>query len=150
MQSQRFRQALMTACLVALTAAASVPVHPGPAAAAPGKLAVSCWGDWCSGQDPEVTGCSAGASTVASAGIPWSNGLTLELRWSATCQTNWARVNYGAFTYLRAIQPSTGYVQQASSNNGVYWWSAMIYSPTRCVYASTAGPVFTQVDTWCV
>ncbi|MFF5233264.1 DUF2690 domain-containing protein [Dactylosporangium sp. NPDC000521] len=146
MRSHRLTLTLLSACIVA----AGVLAHAGPAVAVPGERSVSCWGDWCSGQDPERTGCAVGASTVASAGIPWSNGLTIELRWSPTCQTNWARVNYGAYTYVRAIQRSTGYTQGASSNNGVYWWSAMIYSPDKCVYASTAGPVFTQVDTWCV
>lgn len=132
-----------TAILAAVLGVASALIVPRPA------MAATCWGDWCSGQDPESSRCSLDAYTVASAGIPWSSGLAVELRWSPTCQTNWARVDYGAFTYVRAIQ-STGYAQDYSDNNGTYWWSKMIYSPTLCVKASSAGPVFTQVDTWCV
>ncbi|MEV7230801.1 DUF2690 domain-containing protein [Polymorphospora sp. NPDC051019] len=131
---------------VAGTTGTLVPARPALA----GKVEAGCWGDWCSGRDPEETRCSADAYTVASAGIPWSGGLEVELRWSPTCQTNWARVNYGAFSFVRAVQSGTGYTQDYSATNGTYWWSRMIYSPDRCVKASTASVLYTQVDTWCV
>jgi hypothetical protein len=46
------------------------------------------------GQDPSSTGCSSGASTVASAAM-YSGGYrvaTIELRYSLSCHTGWARL----------------------------------------------------------
>src|SRR5438876_9566962 len=51
---------------------------------------VACSGRGCDGQDPITTGCDYDAYTVTSQDI---NGLGLvELRYSPTCGTNWARV----------------------------------------------------------
>jgi uncharacterized protein DUF2690 len=99
---------------------------------------VTCYGDYCSGQDPETTGCSAGAYTVTSVGY---NGGTLEVRWSPTCKTNWARINVGWSGYFR-IQQTTGYQQHYSGTNGTYWWTSMIYSPTLGCRAN-AGNTYT-------
>jgi len=59
--------------------------------------AVTCSGYGCDGWDPQETGCSADAVTVASAPIwdssqPGVEDGLVELRWSATCGTNWTRV----------------------------------------------------------
>ncbi|MEU0241537.1 DUF2690 domain-containing protein [Nocardiopsis sp. NPDC006198] len=44
------------------------------------------------GADPQATGCSAGATTAAQA---TRDGMTFQLRWSPSCQTNWVRIlNY--------------------------------------------------------
>jgi len=48
---------------------------------------VGSYGDYCSGQDPEWTGCSADAVTVAQ--TPSRYGI-LDLRWTNDCKTNWA------------------------------------------------------------
>jgi hypothetical protein len=61
MRRERWMQRLAglgATCL--LVAGAAVSTAP-TAGAAP----VSCWGDYCSGQDPMVTGCAADAVTVA-------------------------------------------------------------------------------------
>ena len=101
-------------------------------------FAVSCYGDYCSGQDPLSTGCSADAYTVHTASVYGTNGAsTVEIRWSPTCKTNWARVNW-VTTNVKAVQ-QTGYTQGYSSNNGTTAWSKMIYSPTLCVKAVTWG-----------
>jgi uncharacterized membrane protein len=114
--------------------------------------AVSCYGDYCSGQDPMQTGCGNDATTVA-----WKDltGERLELRWSPTCKTNWARLvvyptGLGCVGGgdLVARQKDTNYTQH--SWLGVYicyistattYWTPMIYSPVRLVRAEIAGQV---------
>ncbi|MFJ1767911.1 DUF2690 domain-containing protein [Amycolatopsis sp. NPDC088138] len=109
--------------------------------AAPAASAVTCYGDYCSGKDPESSGCSADAYTVVSARIP-GTGSYVELRWSPTCKTNWARTSWNGdspSTSLRAVQCATGYTQGYSTNNGSFWWSRMIYSPSLGVSARWSG-----------
>lgn len=122
---------ILGVALLAIVSAGTLAVAPAPAGA------VGCWGDYCSGTDPQATGCSADAFTVASYSPP-SSSTTLELRWSPTCKTNWARLSGGCdITDLRAVQ-STGYTQTRSGANP---WSRQIYSPTLAVKASArCGP----------
>lgn len=119
-------------------------------------LSVGCYGDYCSGKDPKQTGCSADAQTL---GFKNLSGARLELRWSSTCKTEWARwIQYppgnNPFaddwpTALAAVQ-DTGYRQTASydingsptnkaasetSNGIVTSWTPMIYSPVHLVKA---------------
>jgi hypothetical protein len=105
--------------------------------------AVGCYGDWCSGRDPQAMGCANDAYTVAHARIPGTSTL-VELRWSPTCKANWARVaaGYGRAypSKLRAVQRVSGYSQVGVvASNASYSWTRMIYSPTRCVYAAWTG-----------
>ncbi len=83
----RFRAGLTAAVAVALTAAGLTAGQPAWAA--------SCHGSGCTGQDPQATGCSSGATTIASASDPGGT-LVVQVRYSATCGTYWARsiVNY--------------------------------------------------------
>ncbi|MET8280579.1 DUF2690 domain-containing protein [Micromonospora sp. NPDC005174] len=112
-------------------------------------LAVSCYGDYCSGQDPEASGCSADATTTASARI-WGTYSYIELRWSPTCKTNWARVpaSWGTSypSQVQAFQCATGYNQSGvSASNASYSWSRMIYSPKLGVSARwTGAPGYTS------
>ncbi|GAA0930033.1 hypothetical protein Vau01_046540 [Virgisporangium aurantiacum] len=111
-------------------------------ATAPARAA-TCWGDYCSGQDPEAAGCSADASPVAAARIPGTYSY-VELRWSPSCKTNWARVPAAWGTaypwQLRATQCATGYQQSGVvGNNANYAWTRMIYSPTLRVRAEWNG-----------
>lgn len=98
--------------------------------------AVGCWGDYCSGTDPEATGCSRDAYTVANA-FDSNLGYNVELRWSPTCKTNWARVNTKGPQWVKAVQ-STGYTQWGTltASGSPYSWSRQIYSPYKCVSAS--------------
>lgn len=41
------------------------------------------------GADPQETGCSSGATTVSQTS---RDGMTFQLRWSSSCQTNWVRI----------------------------------------------------------
>lgn len=57
--------------------------------------AVTCSRNGCTGQDPAATGCSADGTTLLSKKILNASGQIIgeiDLRWSPTCQTNWARV----------------------------------------------------------
>lgn len=105
--------------------------------------AVSCWGNYCSGLDPQATGCANGATTLSSVDLGYGS---LNLRWSPTCQTEWARLYvYPTRTlgpgYVIA-QQSTGYYQTGPIYAIFSWspqsetaWSPMIYSPRLCVKA---------------
>ncbi len=106
---------------------------------------VNCYGDYCSGENPEVSGCSRDAVTTASTDIGVGE---LDLRWSPTCKTNWARVYiYPTRTLgpasVYAEQSPTGYQQEGGVPAILSWspvseteWSPMIYSPNDCVTAN--------------
>jgi hypothetical protein len=108
--------------------------------------AVSCYGDYCSGKDPISTGCANDAYTVTSVS---NNTGILEVRWSPTCKTNWARWTaypigwcFGCnYPYSISAVQDTGYTQRFNwpANKapvaGQTYWTAMIYSPVRRVYA---------------
>jgi hypothetical protein len=124
--------------LVTMTGTATAQSARNARATTTAAIQVSCYGDYCSGQDPQSSGCSADAYTVTSVGY---NGGTLEVRWSPTCKTNWARINVGWSGYFR-IQQTTGYDQHYSGTNGSFWWTKMIYSPTLGCRAN-AGNTYT-------
>ncbi|MFJ9553421.1 DUF2690 domain-containing protein [Nocardiopsis sp. NPDC101807] len=91
------------------------------------------------GADPQATGCSAGATTAAQA---TRNGMTFQLRWSPSCQTNWVRIlNYpgnvppsqreGLWMDVHdrdrdELVPFTG----STSISGTRWGN-MVYSPAN-------------------
>lgn len=123
----------LLACFVLTSVGALVPGAPAQAASP------TCYGDYCSGTDPEATKCSADAYTVAhQTWDGWS--ARLELRWSPSCKTNWARVNTNP-PALMAVQCRTGYTQAGVvANNGTFWWTRQIYSPHLTVRADWVGP----------
>jgi hypothetical protein len=113
------------------------------AADASSAQAVGCYGDYCSGKDPQATGCANDARTFAVTNLSYG---TLSLRWSPTCKTEWARL----YVYpTRTLSPgyviaqqSTGYYQTGPIYAISSWtahdettWSPMIYSPVKCVKA---------------
>lgn len=119
--------------------------------------AVSCYGDYCSGKDPQASGCSAGAFTTQS----WGNNIfMLEVRWSPNCQTNWTRITMydtgligctPAGT-LKAVQ-ETGYTQSASidapcSTPTFTRWTPMIYSPVYAVQGQFSTHNTTYYTPW--
>jgi hypothetical protein len=126
---------------------------------APIASAVTCYGDYCSGRDPNATGCGSDAYTVTAKNYAEAS---LQLRWSPTCKTNWARLvvyppgvrvfNYGS---LWAIQ-DTGYNQSTntpsvSGYSSATFWTPMIYSPSHCVKAVFYNQyhVYDKVETGC-
>lgn len=127
-----------TILVLAASAAVTIPVSVTASAHAD----VTCYGDYCSGQDPTGTGCAADGQTVA-----WldMSGARLELRWSPTCKTNWARwqqypigMKSDIPTELAAVQ-DTGYTQSVTFDvNGPGEGTSvtpMIYSPVHAVRA---------------
>lgn len=147
-------QTRLLSVLVAILLGTGLMIAPAVTAAASPQTA-TCYGDYCSGMDPATTIgpnghiCSDDAYTVASNGIPGTNGTNIvELRWSPNCQSNWARANF-VLLNIKAVQVSTGYQQSYSDNNGSYTWSRMIYSPTRCVKAVITG-AWGSTETACV
>lgn len=144
----KLRRTISAIAAAAFLGLGSIIAASGPAAAA------TCSGNACTGQDPIATGCANDAITVASIKLPYVV-QTLDLRWSPTCQTNWARMQYDASpTWLRAIQPNRGdglpRVTQLSGSSNGNSWSAMIYSPTLCVYADVQTAIWGRYDTACV
>ena len=114
------------AVAVALGTGGGVIGSPSPA------YAVGCYGDYCSALDPQSTGCAADAYTIFRESVYGTGGASwVEVRWSPTCQTNWARTN-GVRTNIKAEQ-DTGYTQGYSGNNGSFSWSKMIYSHVKHV-----------------
>lgn len=150
--SVRLKLCLLVLVSVMGTAAIGAVAIPSTAGA------VSCYGDYCSGQDPMATGCANDASVT-----DFVNGdnLRLELRWSQTCKTNWARV----IVYPGWLAPfdlwaeqDTGYKQSSGGGGGMRYstatpiWSRMIYSPNRCVWARVnhaPGYAWNMVSTRC-
>lgn len=134
---------------------ASLAAAPNFATAA----SASCYGDWCSGKDPSSTGCANDGRTVASndlyeqrgafnGDVYWAYVGKIELRWSPSCKTNWARLtttDSSGMNTLKVVQ-DTGYTQSKSTvpmwggltKPGVYW-TPMIYSPQRHCQGTVGG-----------
>lgn len=148
MMGNLVRKGVPAALGTALVTTAALIAAPAPASAA------TCSGAGCTYQDPQASGCSADAVTVANLKLPYV-AQQLELRWSPRCQTNWARMYLDTNpTWLRAVQPDRGdglpRVTQLSGHNDTYSWSAMIYSPTLCVYADVQTAIWGRYRTACV
>ena len=130
---------------LALVLALSGLVIVAPAASP--AAAVTCYGDYCSGQDPESSGCSADAYTIFTEYVYGTYGASyVEIRWSPTCKTNWARAN-SVTTNIKAVQ-DTGYTQGYAANNGSVSWSKMIYSPVKHVQGCIWGGWGTTCTAW--
>jgi len=114
------------------------------------SLVAACSGSNCTGKDPYGEHCNTGTYYVvqsvpllASDGSGRSGGY-LQLWWSDTCQTNWARVVvYGstnAFQILASAwtpgtkeQSTNCYIGSGCVSSGVnwVWWSPMVYAPNN-------------------
>ena len=145
------RKLFVRASVALLLTASALAIAPSTA------NAVTCWGNYCSGKDPMSSGCASDAYTVAQAFPGWA---TIDLRWSPTCKTNWARVYvYPTRTlaggYITARQ-DTGYIVSGQIKSVTSLtpqsqtvWSPMIYSPVRCVKAGAVlGMAYDWNYTW--
>ncbi|WP_158691136.1 DUF2690 domain-containing protein [Streptomyces sp. 351MFTsu5.1] len=131
------RRGIGVALATGMMTAASV-VLP---AQATGAQTVSCYGDYCSGQDPADSGCAADAVTVSEVA---DEVASLQLRWSPTCKTNWARLI--VYKTGKKLSPQgglyahqeTGYEQSryVPIGTGGTYWTPMIYSPHKKVRAT--------------
>jgi hypothetical protein len=122
------------------------------------SASVGCYGDYCSGTDPQATGCANSSTTFATIN---GDGWSLQLRWSTVCKTEWARiVVYPGWMGRGSIwaQQSTGYTQSAGFGGGNYqtataFWTPQIYSPAYCVTANAnqyPGYAWNVVSTPCI
>lgn len=135
---RRLSLAAAVRSLTAVFAAAAVLFGAGTYIAPAPAHAVTCYGDYCSGQDPQSSGCSATARTIAHTAVYGTGGTQwVNLRWSDACQTNWAQVSNPS-SNVKAVQAG-GYTQGFSATNGTNSWSKMIYSPHKCVSAKFWG-----------
>ncbi|WP_017537596.1 DUF2690 domain-containing protein [Nocardiopsis halophila] len=93
------------------------------------------------GADPQATGCSSGATTVRQNS---RDGMTFQLRWSPSCQTNWVRI-LGYPGNIPAPQRDGLWMDVADLDREVFEtfdggtslsgtrWGNMVYSPgTNC------------------
>jgi hypothetical protein len=97
--------------------------------------------DNCNGVDPQASGCAADAITVPASNpevTPIGTLGTVELRWSARCQTNWSRVyNFesadGIIPYFGNHTGGGGVHTKVPAQS--YTWSTMIFAPDFSVSA---------------
>jgi hypothetical protein len=139
-----------------------------PAEAAP-ESGISCYGDYCSGQYANATGCDKDATTLASAEVTVTDyrmgasvssdpGISvtpvegnkvgvIELRYSPTCKTKWARLETTRDSGINnvAVTQDTGYAQARhiggfhTGSPAAISFSPMIYSPGNAAYAHADG-----------
>lgn len=96
----------VAAVIGSITLALAGALMAAPAAHAAG----GCYGASCNGLDPAAEGCSGDAYTAASVSTP--QGF-VELRYSRSCNANWARIsNSSAGTWFYAQDCNNGYNQQ--------------------------------------
>lgn len=143
----RTRRRLATAAAIATVSLSGIAGMTTARASAPPlqhqqKVAVSCYGDYCSGQDPQSTGCANDAYTTAATNL---SGAQLQVRWSPTCRTNWARLvvyptNGCVSSGNLVARQDTGYIQSKWLGAVICyvsvtqtWWTPMIYSPVHLV-----------------
>jgi hypothetical protein len=108
--------AASVSCPIPLVAAGQV-VHP--ACGGGGLGTPPCTGPSCVGLDPDVTGCDRDAQPLQDATNV--NGETVELRWSAWCQANWALITKGSGETFFA---QSGDQHEEFSSTPI--WSAMV------------------------
>lgn len=165
---RRFLLAASAVLLLVGGAWGAVRFYPKGAASQLKPVAnVGCWGDWCSGKDPQTTGCANGAITVSSVPIEkatvvpgtdqryWQQVAILDLRWSPTCKTNWARLSVTTQNGVNRlfVTQDTGYEQSKATAGwlgdtypGVFY-TAMIYSPVARCRAWITGGSFSRSST---
>jgi Protein of unknown function (DUF2690) len=86
---RKLRLALLALPAVLALAFAATLAAAGPASAGVVHPAAGCFGNGCNGLDPSANGCGADAITADSVTV---GGITVQLRWSAACGANWARI----------------------------------------------------------
>ena len=157
--------ALVGALFGSATGLAAVAATPAEAA----PEGVSCYGDYCSGQYADATGCDKDATTLASADVTVTDyrvdasvssdpGISvspvegnkvgvIELRYSPTCKTKWARLETTRDSGINnvAITQDTGYAQARhiggfhTGSPAAISFSPMVYSPDHAAYAHADG-----------
>jgi hypothetical protein len=100
----------------------------GVAAISAPAFAVSCSGAGCIHKDPQASGCSSGATTLASV-TPPGGGPVVTLRWSSACVANWTRFedNTGGYSpgdWNYWVETSDGHREYQLFSNA--YWTYMV------------------------
>jgi hypothetical protein len=96
----------------------------------PTAQAVTCSGGSCEGKNPQSSGCSSSASSVASAQTIYGR-LEFELRYSSSCKTWWTRfvaINNGSVGTIDVERKLDSYPGTTTylSKSGQEGWTAML------------------------
>jgi hypothetical protein len=135
-------RSFLVVALIALIFATSFALFPNHRAFAASACASHPSSANCDGTDPAATGC---ASLNSSTPLSWTDnndfgGFTLDLRWSAGCETNWARItlkypiNWITTCFdIKVVNESNGHSGNIPGGicnpaEGQYW-SNQVYSP---------------------
>lgn len=113
---------------------------------------LGCQGDQCNGLDPEMTGCADTSLTVEQLAIKdVARGKTVgtvELRFSRSCQTNWARLTRDCDEgrHLRAyLRDADGNIIDSTiveaETSAIYVYTSMWYAPTGVVAVRACGVI---------
>jgi hypothetical protein len=138
---------MVTATAAATVIFSALTLSPAHAATA----SVTCSGTGCDGKSPETTGCATGAGSYETAALSGTDPTTgipisglIELRYSPTCRTAWARIQvydtYPTSTEAQIFRSSGGsescYILSYSSSLGSYTcYTAMLYDGGVTSYA---------------
>src|SRR5438477_6662307 len=111
------------------------------------RASATCSGNGCNNKDPDQTGCAVGAYTVQTGVLA---SAYIQLRYSPTCGTNWARVlsrSNNNDVYLVLVERADGLAYGSKGLVGPVAWSNMVYAPTAkaraCVSINGNNPACT-------
>lgn len=138
--------------LALLAACGSEPFMDDEGDVASKQSALTCSGPDCEGLDPWLTGCDRDGETLVK--VPHSDGGEVELRWSKTCNTKWARVTRrnsyytGAFVQFPGIEVTGTFDDQVST----LMWSNQTWAPkvrlSACAIITSCRGFCTRIDNW--
>jgi hypothetical protein len=115
----------------AASAASSSSAWGAAAVSVPPPKQAFCSADACTGQRPELTGCDKDGQTVRTGQVFGADGKavgTIELRWSAQCRTNWARVTSAVGVQPLSVTVTRDDAKSTASNfRGTQTWSPMVW-----------------------
>lgn len=114
----------------------------------------SCYGSACFNKDPQVEGCSSGATSVG--GINYSGSLVTELRKSTTCGAKWTRVSSSDWNNHHFMaQTYSLYLETYAESWNASWggiWTPMVngVTDTKCAYGGIgpAGQSLNVYSSW--
>lgn len=127
--------------LAAAMAVSALVMVPGAAHADPTP---PCYGDSCTGKDPQSMGC-AGDNAYSVASFTWGT-VTVILRYSDWCHANWAVASNpgqtGADFYVENASNEAQYAS-VNQNNGYYAWTSMVDGTVlarACLFQGLSSP----------
>lgn len=91
------------------------------------ELQTNCYGDTCTGKDPRQTGCAGDAWTAALTRV---QQVYVELRYSNTCRTAWARISWGRPGDIAQVTGSHGHTFRNIVHYDTDVFTAMAAAPT--------------------